>query len=399
MSRIGRAPRKVLACFTGAAIVLAATIMAMTAGTIAVAAGKTKLPAVRHVWIIMLENENYANTFGAPAADPYLAKTLRGKGVLVKKYYGIGHSSLDNYIALASGQPPNPDTQADCHTFSDFATGTNDHGIETGDGCVYPADIQNIGTQLTTKGLKWKEYAEGMGNIPSREAAACGHPALNTADDTQTAVKRDGYATRHNPFVYFDNVIGNKGYCNHHVVALGTTQGAMPSTALTGETGLATDLKQLKTTPNLSFITPDLCSDGHDYPCKNRTGKGSAGADIDAFLNTWVPKIRASAAYQDGGLIEITFDESDGPKSDSTACCGETPGPAAPKPGKTGPGGGRVGALLLSPFIKPGTTSNVAYNHYSTLATYEKLFGLPLLGEAKTVTSTFGSDVFTAHGT
>ena len=53
--------------------------------------------------------------------------------------------------------------------------------------------------------------------------------------------------------------------------------------------------------------------------------------------------------------------------------------------------------MLLSPFITPGTTSDVAYNHYSTLATDEQLFGLPLLGEARTVTSTFGSDVFTAY--
>ena len=110
-----------------------------------------------------------------------------------------------------------------------------------------------------------------------------------------------------------------------------------------------------------------------------------------------MPKITASAAYQHGGLIEITFDESDGAQTDATACCGETAGPASPLPGITGPGGGRIGAVLLSPFIKPGTTSAVAYNHYSTLATDEKLFGLPLLGEAKTVTSTFGSDVFTAY--
>ena len=61
-----------------------------------------------------------------------------------------------------------------------------------------------------------------------------------------------------------------------------------------------------------------------------------------------------------------------------------------------GPGGGLVGAVLLSPFIKPGTVSTTPYNHYSTLATDELIFGLSRLGEAKTVTSTFGSDVFTA---
>ncbi len=393
MNRIARAPRTVLARLLSVAVVAAVAIIAMPSGTNAVAAAKYKLPAVKHVWIIMLENASYSATFGTPAPDPYLAQTLRGKGVLLKKYYGIGHHSLDNYIALASGQPPNPDTQSDCHTFVGFADGTNDQGIETGSGCVYPADIQDVGTQLSAKSLKWKEYAESMGNISTREAAACGHPAVGAADNTQAAVYGDGYATRHNPFVYFADVIDHHKYCNQHVVALGRANGTMPSSALPGETGLATDLKSARTTPTLSFITPDLCSDGHDYPCKNRTGKGSSYADTDAFLKTWVPKIQASAAYKDGGLIEITFDESDG-TTDSTACCGETAGPAAPKPGIKGPGGGRVGAVLLSPFIKAGTTSNVAYNHYSTLATVEKLFGLALLGQAKTVTSTFGSDVF-----
>jgi hypothetical protein len=171
----------------------------------------------------------------------------------------------------------------------------------------------------------------------------------------------------------------------------------MPKAAIKGETGLVTDLKSVKTTPTYSFITPDLCSDGHDQPCKNRTGRGSELADIGYFLRQWVPRITASPAYRKNGLIEITFDESDGPQSDSSACCGETPGPASVMPGITGPGGGRIGAVLLSPFIKPGTRTSVKYNHYSTLATIEKLFRLAPLGEARSVSTTFGSDVFTAN--
>jgi hypothetical protein len=171
----------------------------------------------------------------------------------------------------------------------------------------------------------------------------------------------------------------------------------MPKAALPGETGLVTDLKSAKTTPTYSFITPNLCRDGHDDPCKNQTGAGSSLADIDVFLQTWVPKIKQSPAYQQGGLIEVTFDESDGAQSDSSACCGETAGPASPLPGITGPGGGRIGTVLISPFIKPGTTTSEPYNHYSTLATDEKLFHLSLLGEARTVTSSFGSDIFTAY--
>ncbi len=298
---------------------------------------------------------------------------------------------------MVSGQPPNPDTQGDCQIYSGFPVGSIDHGIETGIGCVYPSGIRNIGTQLTKHGRSWKAYQQDMGNDPSRESAACGHPTINRPTALRTRRAGDGYATRHDPFVYFASVTDKQSYCEHHVVALGNTRGVMPKSAKPGETGLATDLKSAKTTPAYSFITPNLCRDGHDNPCKNQTGAKSSLANIDIFLKTWVPKIQASPAYQDGGLIEITFDESDGAQSDATACCGETAGPSSPMPGITGPGGGRVGAVLLSPFIKAGTTSTVDYNHYSTLATDEKLFGLPLLGEARTVTSTFGSDVFTAY--
>ncbi len=92
----------------------------------------------------------------------------------------------------------------------------------------------------------------------------------------------------------------------------------------------------------------------------------------------------------------ITFDESDGPQSDSSACCEEKPGPDSPLPGISGPGGGRIGAVLISPFIRPGTVSATPYNHYSSLASFESLFGLPRLAEASSVPATFGTDVFTA---
>jgi hypothetical protein len=383
-----RSLRTILACVLALA---AAGIGAVLTDRSAVAAS---LPPIKHVWIITLENQDYATTFGSPAADPYLAATLPAKGALLKQYYGVGHESNDNYIALVSGQPPNPFTQSDCQVYTGFATGSIDDGIETGAGCVYPAGVRNIGTQLSKHKRSWRAYQEGMGNDPSREAAACGHPDLNQPDRTQQAEPGDGYATRHDPFVYFEAVTADQKYCDRHVVALGSTSGALPESAVPGETGLATDLKSAKTTPAYSFITPDLCSDGHDDPCKNRIGKGSALANIDAFLHKWVPRIRNSPAYKQGGLIVITFDESDGAQSDSSACCGETAGPSSPLPGITGPGGGRVGAVLLSPFIKPGTVTTTPYNHYSTLASIEKIFGLPLLGEARTVTATFGRDIF-----
>jgi hypothetical protein len=377
------------------AVVLAG-LAAFALGALASSAeAVTRPPKVRHVFVIVLENQGYAATFGNPSADPYLAQTLPAQGALLESYYATGHASNDNYISLVSGQPPNAQNQADCPQFDDFSGAIMlSNGVETGTGCVYPAEVPNIGNQLTAKKLTWKAYQEDMGNDPNREAAACGHPALNTTDETQKAEAGDGYATRHDPFVYFHSVIDERTFCDKHVVALGSPSGVMPAAALRGETGLATDLSTLAKTPKFSFITPNLCNDGHDYPCVNQPSGASALADIDSFLETWVPKITSSQAYRENGLLEVVFDEAS--NSETEACCEEMPGPGSPSPGITGPGGGRVGAVLLSPFIKPATVSTTPYNHYSSLASWESLLGLPRLAYAASVPSVFGPDVFTA---
>ncbi len=394
MSARARAAGLGLLALAAAALLLAS---GLSAGDAAARASTYKQPKIRHVFVIMLENEDYATTFGEPASDPYLAQTLPAQGALLEDYYATGHESNDNYIAIVSGQPPNVENQADCQVFSDFiGASTLPDGIDTGEGCVYPSSVQNIGTQLSAVGLSWKAYEQDMGNDPNREAAACGHPALNTKDETQDAVEGDGYATRHDPFVYFHSVIDNQIYCDEHVVAMGSPTGVMPAAALRGETGLAADLKRTATTPTFSFITPNLCNDGHDYPCTNQPSGPSALTDIDSFLETWVPKITSSPAFKANGLLEITFDESDGAQSDASSCCEEIPGPGSPLPGITGPGGGRIGAVLVSPFIKPGTISTTPYNHYSSLATFESLLSLPRLADAASVPQIFAADVFTA---
>jgi hypothetical protein len=96
-------------------------------------------------------------------------------------------------------------------------------------------------------------------------------------------------------------------------------------------------------------------------------------------------------------MLVITADESDGGAQGSIACCGEGPGPNAGRPGITGPGGGRVGALVIAPgFVKPGSTTRRPYNHYSLLASLEDVFGLKRLGYARTVTHVFRHDVYNA---
>ena len=257
--------------------------------------------------------------------------------------------------------------------------------------------MPTLTNQLDTDGLTWKGYEEDMGNDPTRDGGTtCGHPTIGSSDPTTNAEAQDGYTTRHNPFMYFHSIIDNTAECNQNVVPLGDTEGNMPAGTPAGVTGLVTDLQSVSTTPNFSFITPNLCDDGHDYPCVNTTGAGQGGGsspgDINRWLETWVPIITSSPAYRQDGLLIITSDEAEEPNLDTTACCGETPGPAADSGGNgiNGPGGGVVGAVLLSPFITPGTVvTKVSYNHYSALATIEDIFGLPLLGEAQTVTTTF----------
>ena len=180
--------------------------------------------------------------------------------------------------------------------------------------------------------------------------------------------------------MYFKSVIGRQAYCDAHVLSFQPLLG---------------DLASAAKTPDFSWISPNLCMDGHDAPCAD--GDPGGLTEINAFLQIWVPQIMASPAYRHGGLIIITFDEG----SDSAACCGETLGrdashPNTARPGMTGPGGGRVGAVLLSPFIKPGTVSTVDYNHYSALRSIEDIFGLSHLGDAAMPqVKAFGPDVYT----
>ncbi|MEA5454158.1 alkaline phosphatase family protein [Sinomonas sp. JGH33] len=369
------ARRRPLAVVLAALAVLALAAVVLVRGGLGQAkaddAAPRYLPPSAHVFVINLENEGFDTTWGANSAAPYLSQTLRAQGVLLNSYYGIGHNSLDNYIAEISGQGPNSQTQGDCQVYSPFVqTGTVAPGQAVGSGCVYPTGVQTVADQLTAAGKIWKGYMEDMGT-------PCRHPQLGAVDDTQKAKVGDQYAARHNPFVYFASITGSPA-CAANDVDLSAMSG---------------DLASVATTPSVSFITPNLCHDGHDSPCVNGEPGGLVSAD--AWLKQWVPVITGSPAFQQDGILVITFDEADVASGDASACCGEGPGPNAPLPGLTGLGGGRVGALVLSPFTAGGTWSTTSYNHYSLLASIEDLYGLPHLGYANTPgLNRFGLDVY-----
>ena len=388
-------------------------------------AATTVQQQVKHVFVITLENKNYDDTFGTSTQDPYLTGTLAPMGALLTQYFGTGHVSLDNYISMISGQGSTLETQADCQSYDDFTmTGTAANGQAVGTGCVYPATIKTLPDQLKAAGYTWRGYMEDMGNDPAREPATCGHVALNAKDVTQTpeapsssVPMGDQYAGRHDPFIYFHSIIDSPD-CAANVVNLSQ---------------LDTDLASIATTPNFVFVTPNLCDDGHDGDGTGTAGKGCVTGQpggltsSDAFLQLWVPKILASAAYKQDGLLIINWDESsygsivtssDGGFTTLTytfngdSCCNEQLSPNVTRPATsvfvesptvsldlvtTGVGGDRTGAVMISKFIQAGTVTNRPYNHYSMLRSIEDIFGLDHLGYAgQDGLVPFGGDIYSS---
>jgi hypothetical protein len=435
-----------------ATVVAAGAVVLVGLPTAATAAPANPVPngAIKHVMVIDLENEDFDSSFGPTSPAKYLNDTLVPQGQLLTNYYATGHFSTDNYLAQVSGQAPNKVSGNDCitntktfaSTYTDVTPGTLDANQATypgqvdGSGCVYPASVQTIGNQLDALGsgyshnepLAWRQYAEDMGNDPARDfgtadpmgGTACAHPASDgTFPNVSTTT--DQYAIRHVPFLFFHAVTDDQAYCEQHVVPLGTVTTTATGDQFSGH--LAQDLAQARTTPAFSFVTPNVCNDGHDATCIGTNTEGGhvgglAGADL--WLKHWMPLILNSAAYTSGQmLVVVTFDEASA--ADTTASNNEQPGPdnanpgypplaslfgGLPAPTHAGeyPGGGRVGAVLLNAqWIRPGSVNATPYNHYAALRSYEDLLGITTggsdgkghLGFAGSADlSSFGADVF-----
>jgi hypothetical protein len=349
------------------------------------------LPPVKHVFLIVLGENSYEETFGASSPAPYLAKSLVEKGELLTNYYAVTKGDLANQVALLSGQGPTAETATNCPSYTDVVPGTLSlAGQVEGSGCVYPAATQTLPGQLAEKKLKWKAYVEDMGNgAPAGQPTSCRHPALGGPDPSQLPVPGDAFVTWRNPVIYFHSLLDSPE-CAQNDVSLDQ---------------LAPDLKTAAKTPALSYIVPNACHAGGELPCE--AGQPAGPVAAEAFLQQVVPAIEASPAYKEGGLIAITSSQArqTGPTPDASACCispayANLPPEAAPEavPGPVKPrgGGGRVGLLLLSPFVAPGTRNETAYfNHYSLLLSIEELFELERIGYASEIALTpFDSTVY-----
>jgi hypothetical protein len=259
-----------------------------------------------HVMVIVLENEEYGDVIGSATA-PYFNQ-LAGQYGLATDYHARTHPSLPNYIDLIAGSTMNITSDcSDCHT-----------------------DGDTIVDEVNRAHVHWKAY---MGGMPSVCYQGADYPPGTT----------NGYAKKHNPFLYFDHLRNDPTACQDDV----------PLSQLNG------DLSSGQAT-SFIWISPSLCDDGHADNC------GLAASD--RWLQSTLPSVLRSSWYAQGGIVIVTFDEG---RSDSTSsCCGG------------GAHGGHVATLVISRSVKAGARLSTPVDHAGTLRTIESLYGVPYLRSA-----------------
>jgi hypothetical protein len=196
----------------------------------------------------------------------------------------------------------------------------------------------SVADQVAGLGKSWRGYMEGMAD--ANGPGNCLRPAANEKDET-IANSGGAYSVTRNPFPYYHSLL-DLGACTSNDVPIDS---------------LKKDLSSETTTPALSFISPNLCHSGTEGAC----GEGvDSAAAADDFLEALVPKILKSKAYEDDGLLIVTFGDS----SDAV------------EPGDP------VGTLVVSGLTSPGGELTEDYDPYSLLRTVEDLFGVSPLARA-----------------
>ena len=212
---ISRAPHRLLRAATGCAVGVLALVgvgvrlsiaSAAEAPPNAVTISSTGLKpgAIKHVWLIILENKSYDATFTGLNQNSYLWKTLPGQGVLLKNYYGTGHSSRTTTSRWCPGRRPGghpgglqrrrqPDRHELRHhqpaivtdkNFGQAALAANaaqPSGANAPlgqNGCTYPTDVPTLFNQLNAAGESWKGYAQDLGGAQTPGSTrSCRHGA------------------------------------------------------------------------------------------------------------------------------------------------------------------------------------------------------------------------------
>lgn len=343
--------------------------------------------ALKHVYIIMMENHAQAQIIGDTTDAPNLNSLAQKYGVATS-YYGVTHPSLPNYLAAVSG-----DFQGifdDCSAGPGITCEVEEFVPNSGDGTSsQPMTAQqaanaatiphwfsgrNIVDQLEEHSLTWAAY---MGDLVATGDISAGAPIIPTVEGGTEELNL--YAQKHNPFMYFQDIRTDTN----------RMQKIVPYTKF------ATDIAA-PTMPNFVWISPDQCADMHSINADTAafadagfcTGT-AAGNDMspaliqygDAFVGSLVTKIMGSPTWSDGSAIVVVFDEDD--YVGTSGCCGSPTG----EDGGT-LGGALVPAIVISSLVSAARTSADPYNHYSLLATLQNIWGLGCLANTCGMTGT-----------
>lgn len=297
---------------------------------------------VEHVWVVVLGPAGFDRAFGPQAASSYLAHELRPRGVLLEQFHAVAHGGLPSGLAFLTGQGPTPQTMEGCRVPADLTPGTTPargdaYDQARGTGCALPATVQTLPGKVLAAGKTFKAYYEHAADGDACRTPGARHP------------------------IAFLHGLADDPSCSTQVAPLSQ---------------LAPDVADAGSTPHLSYVVlqPDLLG-------------------AEAALRATVDAITASRAFRDDGLLVVVPDEGEH---------GDFAAPAFERryPNLTAPtGGGRTGALALSPFIAPGGTVDTPLDQFSLLRTVEDLLALerPHLGYARDPLRTpFGPAVFTA---
>ena len=267
-----------------------------------------------YVLVIVMENHGLRDIISNPAA-PFMNE-LASTYALAMNYTAINHPSLPNYLALVSGQDFSSWSTSDC---------------SPGPGCSASA-APNIVDTLENRGLTWKAYME---DYPFSCGSQCS-PGNCFLGDRGT----ESYAARHDPFVYFDDIVNSSNRCSRIVPANSGGNGGPDDLLLA-------DLASPSQASNFMWLTPNLCDDIHDCPV-------SAG---DTYLSHLVPKILTSKLFtHQKAALFITFDEGDNPYPND-----------------------HVYSVWAGSGVRKDFESSNPYSHYSLLKTLEMVWKLPPL--------------------
>lgn len=297
------------------------------------AAPAPTVPPLEHVFVVVLENQNY-DTVMAPGSPATYIKQLAADNALLSQYYGVGHVSLTNYIGMTDGELPDADTKTDCIVKY----------------CV--RDQRNIADQLEqhTPPLSWMAY---MGSM----VVPCQHPPVVGAPDPN----QSPYATRHNPFVYYKNIVDDQARCEAHDV---------PYVQTSFEQMLVDDVD----VPNFALVVPDNCDNSHDPVCFEPPGLPESGGlkKADFWVASHLPAIINYVNSHAGSVLIVTFDEATTADSSDCNTCG-----------RSGSAGGHIVTIAIGQDVRDQHVDSTGYNHYSLLRTLEDGFGLDgYLGQA-----------------